>query len=149
MRRHPADGTVVRRNSPTSAGKLGIDHLSHPSTLTEQALAGVRAFSVQQGDRSLMEESFKVIIDTLGHWSIDMVPGVEEIRIWSNELDHTADMTICLRDDSWAAREKAIAAMLEVRDNFIDDLSLVYSFGPAEDCVRDSSSERSAVFASR
>lgn len=59
------------------------------------------------------------------------LPGVRQVRVFSHREDRTAHMEICLRVDTWPAREAVIDAMGEIREMFFDDLSISYSFGDA------------------
>ena len=77
-------------------------------------------------------ESVKVIIDSLGNYSVSMLDGVREIRIFVDEDDRTAHMEICLDHDTWARRERVIDQMVEVREMFIDDVAISYAFGASE-----------------
>lgn len=96
-----------------------------------------------------MEDSFQVIIDSLGHYSLGalLAADIEEIRIWPDEVDRAARMELCLRDDNWDARAAAIRAMTEVREVFLEELSIEYSFGPSGDTARRDAAERTRVFA--
>ncbi len=76
-------------------------------------------------------DEFKATVDSLGTWSLDNIPEAHVIRILADRVDNTARMEICLRQDSWAARERAIDAMVEIREMFLDDFSITYTFGNA------------------
>ncbi|GGC03163.1 hypothetical protein [Cellulomonas carbonis] len=94
-------------------------------------------------------DDFKVIIDSLGNYTLGalMSADVELVRVWSDEVDRSAHMEICLRDDDWDSRAKAIKAMAEVREIFIDDLALDYVFGASCAGSGQTADSRSAVFA--
>lgn len=95
-----------------------------------------------------MEETFKVIVDSLGHSALTYIPDVHLVRIYSDELNRTAHLEICLHAETRESLEEAIAGVIELRLLFIDDLSLSYSFGTETDAeLSDRARERSLVFA--
>lgn len=89
-----------------------------------------------------------MIIDSLGNYSVSMLEGVHEVRILVDEDDRTAHMELCLRSDTWGNRERVVDQMVEIREMFIDDVSISYSFGSSEaaDLVQ-SEGAQSLVFA--
>lgn len=96
-----------------------------------------------------MADDFRVIIDSLGNYSLAMLDpaGVEKIRIWPDADDRTARMEICLREDHWDARSRAIQELAEIREMFLEDLSIDYSFGPSGEGARCDAQDRTAVYA--
>ena len=92
-------------------------------------------------------DEFKAAVDSLGNWSVSNIPGVREIRIFSDRVDNTAHMEICLQSDSWSAREHAIDAMVDIREMFFDDFSISYTFGKAGEGLTPSERAESLVYA--
>ena len=76
-----------------------------------------------------MEETFKVIVDSLGHSALTYIPDVHLVRVYSDEVNRTAHLEICLHAETPDAIESAIDGVRELRGLFMDDLSLSYSFG--------------------
>lgn len=82
-----------------------------------------------------MKEDFQVIIDSLGNASLSFLSssGVRLVRIYSDPDDQTAEVEICLAEDTWEKRNRAIHGMVELREMFMEDLSLEYRFIRCED----------------
>lgn len=77
-----------------------------------------------------MGEEFRVVIDSLGNASLSFLSssGVRWIRIFSDEDAQTASMDICLTEDTWEKRTRAIHGMVVLREMFMEDLSIDYRF---------------------
>ena len=86
-----------------------------------------------------MDTNFKAAVDSLGHWSVDTIPGARSVRITACEADGTAHMEIALENDTWANREQAIDAMLEIMEMSFDDFAISYVFA---DIGEDAAAER-------
>lgn len=88
-------------------------------------------------------EAFEALVHSLGECSVTYV-GKEHLRqltIWADELHATAHIEICLEDDSWAAREHAIDKMIEIRQMFLDDISIEYAFSGGDYCYDQAPAE--------
>ena len=90
-------------------------------------------------------DEFRAAIDSLGNWSVSNIPGVREIRLFWDEPDGVAHMEICLANDSGAAREQAIDALIEIREMFIDDFSISYAFGATDETALTSQERSSSL----
>lgn len=101
------------------------------------------------GGERFRVDSLTVLIDSLGNYALSALAAadVHTIRIWPDEIDHTARIEICLVEDNWESRARAIKAMAEVREIFIDELAIEYAFGGSGADQSSSTRSRSAVFA--
>lgn len=71
---------------------------------------------------------------------------VDQIVIHANEHDSAAHLEICLRDDSWSSRSKAIEALVGLRVEMLEEgISYSYGFRPAEDPFAADEADLSAV----
>ena len=46
-----------------------------------------------------------------------------------DEYYHHVEIVICLREDTWAARERVIEDMVKLRQHLINEMTVEYSFG--------------------
>lgn len=76
---------------------------------------------------------FEAAIDSLGHWSVSHLPGVEYVRLTADESDRTVDMEIRLAHDAWISRERVIERMVDVRIMYLNDFSISYRFIDVDD----------------
>ena len=90
---------------------------------------------------------FDAVIHSLGEHVVSYVgsDNLRSVRIWSDELSGTADISIVLADESWDAESRAIERMLQVREVFLDELSFDYRFDPAESVSRVGSTKVAAL----
>ena len=77
-----------------------------------------------------------MVIESLGNASLSFLAsaGVHSIRNSNVPADATAHMEICLIEDTWEKRARAIHSMVELREMFMDDVSLEYHFVTPEEC---------------
>lgn len=78
-------------------------------------------------------EPFRVVVDALGNYALSFIPDVHLVRVYSDEVDRTAHLEICLHDESWERQSAAIDAMIEIRAMYMDELSISYEFDTETD----------------
>ena len=73
---------------------------------------------------------FEAVIHSMGEHVVSYLgrDNVRAVTIWGDELSGSADISIVLAEDSWAAEERAIDRMVEVREMFLDDIAIDYRF---------------------
>ena len=98
-----------------------------------------------------MTDDWDVVIESLGTSCLGYLGSadVRGVRIWLQPLEGSAHIEIALGDDSVENRSRAVEAMVDVRELFIDDLSFDYRFVSADDDFEASENprERMAEFA--
>ncbi|MGB3258431.1 MAG: hypothetical protein WBA72_10645 [Ornithinimicrobium sp.] len=80
---------------------------------------------------------FEATINSLGEHLSDYI-GREDLRqltVLGREDTGEAEVTVCLRDDTWAAQERAIDKIIAVRELFMDEVALDYHFLGSDSCV--------------
>lgn len=81
-------------------------------------------------------DQHEALVNSLGEHCVDYI-GKGNLSRLTIALDHAngvAHVEICLQDDSWTAREKAIDAMVDVRLMFLDEVSVDYAFADNTSC---------------
>lgn len=81
-------------------------------------------------------DEFEALVHSLGENTVDYL-GKDRLRhlaITADPVTGTAHVEICLQDDSWASRERAIETMVDIRRLFLDDIAIEYAFSD-ESCM--------------
>lgn len=89
-----------------------------------------------------MDDS-EALVHSLGEHCVDYI-GKHNLRQLTATFDHmngVAHVEICLANDSWSARESAIDKMIEVRQMFLDEVSVDYAFSGEGACIDVESSQ--------
>ncbi len=92
--------------------------------------------NVRPGDGETMD-SDQALVNSLGEYTVTAI-GRSHLRTLTATYDHVnglAHIEICLSDDSWDARAHAIDKMLEVREMFLDEVSIDYAFSSPGMCA--------------
>lgn len=73
---------------------------------------------------------FQALIHSLGEQILAYVgkQNLSSVRIWGDELSGTARVSLSLARPSWGSEGRAIDKMVDVREMFLTELSIEYSF---------------------
>jgi hypothetical protein len=75
-------------------------------------------------------DDFQALMHSLGEHAVDYI-GKDSLRrldVFGDEADGAAYIEICLEENSWDERSRAIDKMLEIREMFLDEVSIEYRF---------------------
>ncbi len=84
-------------------------------------------------------DDFQALISSLGESTVTYI-GRDHLRsldILGDEMDGTAFLQICLAEDTWDAQTRAVDKMLEIREIFLDELSVEYRFIDEDSSTRE------------
>lgn len=81
---------------------------------------------------------FQALISSLGESIVTYIgkEHLDTLTVFGDSLDMTALVEIGLNENTWESQEQAIDQMIEVRELFLDEISIAYRF-----VTPDSSSE--------
>lgn len=96
---------------------------------------------------------FQALLRSLLENSVDYIRrdvDLHALRVSGDELTQSAHIEICLAKDTWGEQQRAIDHMIEIREMFIEDVSIDYVFIHVDDwSPTDTSIDRAQfVFAS-
>jgi hypothetical protein len=92
---------------------------------------------------------FEALMSSLGEHVVGYI-GQEHLArlfIYGDEVDLSASIEIFLEDESWASRTRAIDKMVEIREMFIDEISIDYRFVHEDSETIEAAHARRADFA--
>lgn len=60
--------------------------------------------------------------------------GASGFLLYVDPRDQVAHIDVCLREDTWQARERVVDKMVEIHSMFVDDVALSYGFASEDRC---------------
>lgn len=93
-------------------------------------------------------EDFQALVTSLGESTVTYLGKDNLLRldVFADEIDMTAHIEIFLRDDSWAEQSRAIDKMIELREMFIEDISIGYRFSACDTSTSEAAHARRSSF---
>lgn len=94
-------------------------------------------------------DGHEALVTSLGEHCVDYIGknNVRQLTATFDGFNGIAHVEICLHNDSWSARESAIDKMIEVREMFIDHVSVDYAFSDEGACVETEKSQAEYTYA--
>ena len=86
---------------------------------------------------------FSALVHSLGEHIVGRIgkENLASVTVAGDELTETAEVTISLIEETWAAEERAVDVMVELRQLFMDDLSFDYRFVSRDAATRSASTK--------
>lgn len=83
-----------------------------------------------------MMDEFGALVHSLGEHAVSYIrrENLKQLEIMADPMAGAAHIEICLSDDNWAAQSAAIDKMIELREMFLDEISIDYVFVDRESC---------------
>lgn len=82
-------------------------------------------------------EDFDALVQSLGESTVDYLgkDRLRQLQIMADHVTGTANIEICLEDNTWESQTRAIERMIEIRDMFLDEISISYVFVDEDTCM--------------
>lgn len=79
---------------------------------------------------------FGALIQSLGEHAVDAIgkPNLEQLTVHGDVANESAEVEICLIDNTWDEQTRVIDLMIDLRLMFMDEISVSYRFTELDSC---------------
>jgi hypothetical protein len=93
-------------------------------------------------------DDFQALISSLGESTVAYVgeSNLQSLLVFGDPADMTAAIELGLRENTWELQEHAIDRLLEVREIFLDELSISYCFVTPDSSTAEAAAAREPDF---
>lgn len=94
-------------------------------------------------------DEFGALVHSLGEHIVDYIgkDHLSRLYIYGDESDASAFVEIFLENDTWEEQTRAVDKMIELRQMFLDDVSIDYRFLDADTDAEEAANARRVDFA--